>query len=45
VIARVGLDGIEAGALEVLADQTTVDFKANLSADPSAIYTELGGRP
>lgn len=40
-IVRAGLDGIEAGSLEVLADQATVDLKAVLSADPTAIYTEL----
>jgi len=40
-IARAGLDGIETGALEVLADQVTVDFKAVLNADPAALYPEL----
>ncbi|MFB9659726.1 SDR family oxidoreductase [Glycomyces mayteni] len=40
-IARAGLDGIESGALEVLADQVTVDFKAMLNADPSVLYPEL----
>lgn len=40
-IARAGLDGIESGALEVLADQVTVDFKAALNADPAALYPEL----
>ncbi|MDA1362827.1 SDR family oxidoreductase [Glycomyces luteolus] len=40
-IARVGLDGIESGALEILADQVTVELKAVLNADPSIIYPEL----
>ncbi|MFG3340304.1 SDR family oxidoreductase [Glycomyces sp. NPDC048151] len=40
-IARAGLDGIESGALEVLADKVTADFKPLLSADPSVIYPEL----
>jgi NAD(P)-dependent dehydrogenase (short-subunit alcohol dehydrogenase family) len=40
-IARAGLDGIEAGAMEVLADQVTVDMKAVLNADPSVTYPEL----
>jgi NAD(P)-dependent dehydrogenase (short-subunit alcohol dehydrogenase family) len=37
-IVRAGLDGIEAGALEVLADQTTVDVKVALTADPGVVY-------
>ncbi|GAB3658515.1 hypothetical protein GCM10028833_36150 [Glycomyces tarimensis] len=41
VVARAGLDGIEAGSLEVLADQATVDLKAALSADMSVLYPEL----
>lgn len=40
-IAREGLDGIESGALEVLADQVTMELKAALNADPSVIYPEL----
>jgi NAD(P)-dependent dehydrogenase (short-subunit alcohol dehydrogenase family) len=40
-IARAGLDGIESGALEVLADLTTVELKAVLNADPSIVYPEL----
>ncbi|SDD59713.1 SDR family oxidoreductase [Glycomyces harbinensis] len=40
-IARIGLDGIEAGALEILADQVTADLKAILNADPSVLYPEL----
>ncbi|MQM28086.1 SDR family oxidoreductase [Glycomyces albidus] len=40
-IARAGLDGIESGALEVLADPDTVEIKASLNADPGIIYPEL----
>ncbi|MEU6250885.1 SDR family oxidoreductase [Glycomyces sp. NPDC047010] len=40
-IARAGLDGIQSGALEVLADQDTVDLKAVLNADPATVYPEL----
>lgn len=40
-IARAGLDGIESGALEVLADQVTAELKSTLNADPSVIYPEL----
>ncbi|WP_205328604.1 SDR family oxidoreductase [Glycomyces sp. YM15] len=40
-IARAGLDGIESGALEVLADRDAVQLKAVLNADPSIVYPEL----
>lgn len=40
-VVRAGLDGIESGALEVLADQVSKDLKAILNADPSVIYPEL----
>jgi NAD(P)-dependent dehydrogenase (short-subunit alcohol dehydrogenase family) len=36
------LDGLEAGKLEVLADADTVATKALLSADPSAMFPQLG---
>ncbi|WP_197084594.1 hypothetical protein [Saccharothrix sp. ST-888] len=42
-VARQGLDGIEAGAFEVLADETSCRVKAGLSGDPAACYPELGG--
>jgi NAD(P)-dependent dehydrogenase (short-subunit alcohol dehydrogenase family) len=42
-IARTGLDGIEAGAMEVLADRNALELKAILNADPSVIYPELAG--
>jgi NAD(P)-dependent dehydrogenase (short-subunit alcohol dehydrogenase family) len=40
-IARAGLDGIEAGAMEILADRNAVALKAILNADPSVLYPEL----
>jgi NAD(P)-dependent dehydrogenase (short-subunit alcohol dehydrogenase family) len=40
-VARAALDGIEAGALEVLADAASVHAKAALSADPSVAYPQL----
>ncbi|GAA2286632.1 SDR family oxidoreductase [Glycomyces scopariae] len=41
-VVRAGLDGVQAGALEVLADEDTVMLKGLLSADPSVMYPELG---
>ncbi|MBL7492912.1 SDR family oxidoreductase [Frankia sp. AgB1.9] len=41
VVADLALDGVEAGAFEVLADDTTRHVKAALSADPSVLYPEL----
>jgi NAD(P)-dependent dehydrogenase (short-subunit alcohol dehydrogenase family) len=40
-VVRAGLDGIESGAFEVLADQGAVDLKANLNADVAVLYPEL----
>jgi NAD(P)-dependent dehydrogenase (short-subunit alcohol dehydrogenase family) len=40
-IARLALDGIEAGAFEVNADDITRQVKAGLSADVSALYPQL----
>jgi len=37
-IARLALDGIEAGALEVIADEATAEVKAALAGDPRALY-------
>ena len=37
-VARAGLDGIAAGALEVLADEASRRVKAALSGDPAALY-------
>jgi len=38
VIARRALDGIEAGALEVVADEATAQVKAALAGDPRLLY-------
>lgn len=43
-IARIALDGVEAGLYEVLADDTSRQVKAGLAADPSALYAELATR-
>jgi NAD(P)-dependent dehydrogenase (short-subunit alcohol dehydrogenase family) len=37
-IVRVALDGIEAGAIEVLADEAATQAKAALSGDPRLLY-------
>jgi hypothetical protein len=37
-VVRAALDGLEAGALEVLGDQDSIDTKAALSADPAKVY-------
>jgi len=38
VVVRAALDGLEAGALEVLGDQDSIDAKVALSADPAKVY-------
>jgi NAD(P)-dependent dehydrogenase (short-subunit alcohol dehydrogenase family) len=38
VIARAALDGIEAGALEFVADEATAQVKAALAGDPRVLY-------
>lgn len=40
-IVRAALDGIESGALEVVADQRTAAIKAVLNAEPGVMYPEL----
>jgi NAD(P)-dependent dehydrogenase (short-subunit alcohol dehydrogenase family) len=42
-VARLALDGVEAGAFEVLADELTRQVRSGLSADVSAIYPQLAG--
>lgn len=37
-VVRAALDGVEAGALEVLVDDESVQAKADLSADPGVVY-------
>lgn len=39
-VVRAGLDGVEARAFEVLADEASVQLKAALSADPSVLYPQ-----
>jgi short-subunit dehydrogenase len=40
-VVRTTLDGIEAGRLEILADQTSARIKAAMAADPSVIYPQV----
>jgi NAD(P)-dependent dehydrogenase (short-subunit alcohol dehydrogenase family) len=40
-VARQALDGVEAGAFEVLADEVTRNVKRALAADPVVLYPEL----
>lgn len=42
-VARVALDGVEAGALEVLVDDWSAHVKASLAGDPAAFYRDLAG--
>ncbi len=44
-IVRTALDGLEAGAIEILADESTVQVKAALSADPSVLYPQAVPAP
>jgi len=39
-VVRAALDGIEAGKLEVLADEASAQVKAALAADPSVLYPQ-----
>ncbi|GAA1222970.1 SDR family oxidoreductase [Prauserella halophila] len=41
VVAGAGLDGVEAGSVEVLADDWSAHVKASLAADPRRIYDEI----
>jgi NAD(P)-dependent dehydrogenase (short-subunit alcohol dehydrogenase family) len=40
-VARQAIDGVEAGAFEVLADDTARKVKAALAADPGVMYPQL----
>jgi NAD(P)-dependent dehydrogenase (short-subunit alcohol dehydrogenase family) len=40
-IARLALDGIEAGAIEVIADEATAQVKAALAGDPRELYPDV----
>ena len=47
-VVRTALDGLEDGALEVVADEVTAASKAALAADPSVLYADdlsLASRP
>lgn len=37
-VVRLALDGVEAGLLEIIADEQTAAIKASLSADPAVTY-------
>jgi hypothetical protein len=39
-IAHAGLDGIEAGELEVVADEWSAGVEASLAADPRLFYAQ-----
>jgi NAD(P)-dependent dehydrogenase (short-subunit alcohol dehydrogenase family) len=39
-VVRQALDGLEAGQLEVLADQDSINLKAALSQDPTVLYPQ-----
>ncbi|WP_112466676.1 SDR family oxidoreductase [Streptomyces triticisoli] len=41
VIAQRALDGVQAGSLEVLADDRTTQWKARLNEDPALLYPHL----
>ncbi|CCH17976.1 SDR family oxidoreductase [Micromonospora lupini] len=41
-VVRAALDGIEAGRIEVLADEWSTYIKASLANDPSAFYSSTG---
>ena len=43
-VAALALDGVEAGAYEVLADDISRTVKAGLSGDLAALYPQLAGR-
>lgn len=42
-IVRAGLDGIQDGSLEVLADQWSVEVKAALAGPVQDLYPQLSG--
>jgi hypothetical protein len=44
-VVRQALDGIEAGQLEIIADQDTADAKAALATDPARVYAGLLAAP
>ena len=40
-VVRAALDGIEAGKIEVLADDASAQVKAALAADPGMLYPQI----
>jgi len=44
-VVRLALDGIEAGAFEVVADESSAQVKAALAADPRTLYGPALARP
>jgi NAD(P)-dependent dehydrogenase (short-subunit alcohol dehydrogenase family) len=44
-VVRLALDGIEAGAFEVVADESSAQVKAALAADPRTLYGPVLARP
>ncbi|MFC6088274.1 SDR family oxidoreductase [Saccharothrix lopnurensis] len=42
-VARAALDGVEAGAVEVLVDDWSAHVKASLAGDPAVFYRDLVG--
>lgn len=40
-VARLALDGVEAGAFEVIADEVSRNVKQGLAADPAVLYPQL----
>lgn len=42
-VARVAVDGVAAGRLEILADDDTIAMKASLAMDPAEVYPHVVG--
>lgn len=40
-VVRTALDGLEAGRIEVIADEDSARIKAGLSADPGVLYPQI----
>lgn len=43
-VVRTALDGVEAGQIEILADENSARIKAALSADPGVLYPQVAPR-
>jgi hypothetical protein len=41
VVAALALDGVQAGAFEVVADEASKNVRAGLAADLTALYPQL----